>query len=174
MPLRPIDAVFVHFEQRQYVVYYRGELWQLPRMKIDNTSWQRRQPYEGAANALYLGRDQIISDPILAQQLRTLNLPAALRGCTLPRFEAWWEAHGFEWLKDKLITGQSPLAAHIGIMPTKTTNAQAISTTNVKTAVESTTINPSSISKVTAPTEVTDIFATMLADLADEVLHHPL
>ena len=51
MPLRPIDAVFVHPKQRLYVVYYRGELWQLPRMKIDDKSWQMK-------NANFLKKNQ--------------------------------------------------------------------------------------------------------------------
>lgn len=112
MPLRPIDAIFVHPQQRLYVIYLRGELWQLPRMKIDDRAWQRRQSYNGDINALYLSRNQSIADPILAQQLRTLNLPAALRGITLPKFEAWWEVHGFKWLRDLLDDGQSPLTKH--------------------------------------------------------------
>lgn len=112
MPLRPIDAIFIHPERRLYVVYYRGALWQLPRMKIDESSWQRRQPYKGDMGALYLSSHQFISDPLLAAKLRTLNLPAAIRGSTLPRFEAWWETQGFDWLKGKLEAGQSPLAVH--------------------------------------------------------------
>lgn len=112
MPLRPIDAIFVYPEQRLCVVYFRGELWALPRMKVDNAAWQRRVPFEGDKNELYLSRQQAISDPLLAKELRTLNLPEAVRGSTLPKFEAWWQAHGFKWLKDLLDEGQSPLAAH--------------------------------------------------------------
>lgn len=80
MPLRPIDAIFVHPKRRLYVVYYRGELWQLPRMKIDDRSWQNRQPYTDDSRSLYLSIHQAINDPILAQKLRTLNLPVAVRG----------------------------------------------------------------------------------------------
>ena len=54
MPLRPIDAIFVHPKRRLYVVYYRGELWALPRMKIDDRSWQNRQPYTDDSSSLYL------------------------------------------------------------------------------------------------------------------------
>jgi len=204
MPLRPIDAIFFHPERRLYVVYYRGELWQLPRMKIDDTSWQRRRPYDGAMNALYLSSHQAINDPVLAQKLRTLNLPHALRGCTLlrfeawwethgfewlkdqlttgqsplVRFEAWWETHGFEWLKDQLTTGQSPLAAHA-----KTADNQSTSSPSHKpdqpnsatdTDTDTDTANHTSSDQTTAQTAATDIFADMLADLADEVMHHHL
>lgn len=142
MPLRPIDAIFVHPKWRLYVVYHRGALWQLPRMKIDNAAWQRRQPYNGSTEALYVSRRQVIHDPILAQKLRTLDLPAAVYGSTLPLFETWWEVNGFYWLNEKIISGQSPLAAHkIGIRQSK----------DLKN---------------------TDIFADMLADLVDEVIHH--
>lgn len=144
MPLRPIDAIFVHPQHRLYVVYYRGVLWQLPRMKIDNSAWQRRQLYDDDINALYLSRRQVIRDPILAQKLRTLNLPDAVRGSTLPKFEAWWEVHGFAWLKNKLTTGQSPLAAERANSSTMKANATS------------------------------DIFADMLADLAHEVMHHQI
>lgn len=196
MPLRPIDAIFVHPERRLYVVYYRGELWELPRMKIDANSWQRRQPYDGPANALYLSSHQAISDPEVAQKLRTLNLPLAIRGCTLPRFEAWWKVHGFEWLKDKLTTGQSPLAAHHAAdpMPMKTANNQSASQPNHKpdhpnsdniTSSPDGNINMSTdkgthINKHASNDQIiteaanTDIFADMLADLADEVLNHQL
>ena len=175
MPLRPIDALFIHLERRLYVVYYRGELWQLPRMKLDDNSWQRRQPYNGEENALYLSSHQAISDPILAQKLLTLNLPAATRGSTVPRFEAWWESHGFEWLKDKLSTGQSPLAAHQAA--TKMIDNQPSSPSNYLSTLASpdnTTTHKNPEQKVIAVAEaeeVTDIFADMLADLADEVLH---
>lgn len=112
MPLRPIDAIFVHPQQRFYVVYYRGELWQLPRMKIDMTSWQNRKPYQGEKRALYLTQSQQIADLTLAAQLRTLQLPDSIHGCHLPKFENWWETHGYTWLKNKLLAGESPLAGN--------------------------------------------------------------
>ena len=165
MPLRPIDAIFIHLERRLYVVYYRGELWQLPRMKIDEVSWKRRQPYQGSTEALYLSRHQSIHDPVLAQKLRTLNLPMAVRGITLPRFEAWWDTHGFDWLREKLVVGQSPLAVHT---ETNTgTNSEAISTVPKDN-------EPKKLNKQTdgiQATEKTDVFAEMLADLIEEVLY---
>ncbi|MDN5802176.1 hypothetical protein ACTXMK_06955 [Psychrobacter celer] len=178
MPLRPIDAIFVHPKRRLYVVYYRGELWQLPRMKIDDRSWQNRKPYTDDSSGLYLSIHQAISDPVLAQKLRTLNLPVAVRGSTLPRFEAWWETHGFKWLKDKLTTNQSPLAAHqaakaIDIQPISPSNYPATpinnnDTNNRKSAKQK------AMPVATGATGATDIFADMLADLADEVLHQKL
>ena len=177
MPLRPIDAIFVHPKRRLYVVYYRGELWELPRMKIDDKSWQNRQPYTDNSSSLYLSIHQAISDPVLAQKLRTLNLPAAVRGSTLPRFEAWWEAHGFKWLKDKLATGESPLAAHQTVAPkiveTKAIDKQTASPSDYQSAPlnNDSSIKQKSSEQPTAAVEVTDIFADMLADLADEVLN---
>ncbi|KAA0915927.1 hypothetical protein [Psychrobacter sp. ANT_WB68] len=179
MPLRPIDAIFVHPKRRLYVVYYRGELWALPRMKIDDRSWQNRQPYTDDSSSLYLSIHQAISDPILAQKLRTLNLPTAVRGSKLPRFEAWWETNGFKWLKDKLTTGESPLAAHETAGP-KVTASKAIDNQNASASNyqaapgnnDSVIKQKSSEQNVTAATaKDTDIFADMLADLADEVLN---
>lgn len=177
MRLRPIDAIFVDPKRRLYVVYYRGELWQLPRMKIDDVSWQNRQPYTNDSSELYLSIHQAISDPVLAQKLRTLNLPIAVRGSTLSRFEAWWETHGFKWLKDKLGTGQSPLAAHQAEAVAKTIDNQPTSTSNYS----STNSDNNNISNkgteqkaMLVAGETTDIFADMLADLADEVLHQQL
>ncbi|WP_201551421.1 hypothetical protein [Psychrobacter fjordensis] len=175
MPLRPIDAIFVHPKRRLYVVYYRGELWQLPRMKIDDRSWQNRQPYTDDSKSLYLSIHQAISDPILAQKLRTLNLPVAVRGSTLPRFEAWWEAHGFKWLTDKLISGESPLAAH-QTTPARTTDNPSVSSSNsppVSSNTENQLSKDNNEQKTTLPLE-TDVFADMLADLADEVLHQKI
>lgn len=166
MPMRPIDAIFVHPEKRLYVVYFRGELWQLPRMKIDHAAWQRRQPYDGDTKSLYLSRHQAITDPILAQKLRTLNLPAAVRGSTLPRFEAWWEVHGFEWLRDLLNDGKSPLAAHQSSTETAVSNASpANSTKTIAKNVEKTELIAPSVGG-------DDIFDDMLADLTSEVLNH--
>ena len=173
MPLRPIDAIFVHPKRRLYVVYYRGELWQLPRMKIDDRSWQNRQPYTDDSRSLYLSIHQAINDPILAQKLRTLNLPVAVRGSTLPRFEAWWKAHGFEWLKDKLTMGESPLAAHqikaIDNDVTSPSNDQPVLSNQ-----NSTIGHKNNSEKKLLPDSETDVFADMLADLADEVLHQQL
>lgn len=173
MPLRPIDAIFVHPKRRLYVVYYRGELWQLPRMKIDDRSWQNRQPYTDDSRSLYLSIHQAINDPILAQKLRTLNLPVAVRGSTLPRFEAWWKAHGFEWLKDKLTMGESPLAAHqikaIDNHVTSPSNDQPV-LSNQNSTIDH---KNNSEKKLLSDSE-TDVFADMLADLADEVLHQQL
>lgn len=175
MRLRPIDAIFVHPRRRLYVVYYRGELWELPRMKIDDNSWQNRKPYTDDSRELYLSIHQAISDPVLAQKLRTLNLPAAVRGSTLPRFEAWWEAHGFNWLKDKLATGESPLAAHQITATAKTVDNQPSSASNYSpTAVniDDSTNHKSPVQKdMPVVEEATDIFADMLADLASEVLN---
>ena len=167
MPLRPIDAVFVHSKQRLYVVYYRGELWQLPRMKIDDRSWQNRRPYKDDSSSLYLSIHQAISDPVLAQKLRTLDLPVAIRGSTLPRFEAWWEAHGFKWLKDRLLAGESPLAAQQTTTPAKVLNAQPNSVINHQTNSYAEKDNEE---RVSIPSADTDIFAHMLAELTDEVL----
>lgn len=187
MPLRPIDAIFVHPERRLYVVYYRGELWQLPRMKIDDTAWQRRQPYTGTPSSLYLSSHQAITDPTLAQKLRTLNLPAAVYGSTLPQFEAWWEVHGFEWLKELLNDGKSPLAAHHEVVHSTMPEAQNPMTTAAKSTAPPSdnkigTINAiknnkhstlkAESSDVSTKTDAVDIFADMLADLANEVLHH--
>ncbi|WP_296245586.1 MULTISPECIES: hypothetical protein [unclassified Psychrobacter] len=185
MPMRPIDAIFVHPKRRLYVVYYRGELWQLPRMKIDDRSWQNRKPFTDDSSGLYLSIHQAISDPILAQKLRTLNLPVAVRGSTLPRFEAWWEAHGFEWLKDKLATGDSPLAAHQTVASktagatatdrqvTFSSNYQAASSDNSSAVKENNSIKKKSSKQKTPATVAkdTDVFASMLADLAEEVLN---
>ena len=180
MPLRPIDALFIHLERRVYVVYYRGELWQLPRMKIDELSWQRRQPYQGSPEALYLSRHQAIQDPVLAQKLRTLNLPMAVRGITLTRFEAWWESHGFDWLKDQLTVGESPLAAHTAT--STTTNSETGSTapqdsTSTLANNDNSGTQTHESKKVSKQndsiqaTEKTDVFADMLADLVEEVLY---
>lgn len=169
MPLRPIDAIFVHPEKRLYVIYFRGELWQLPRMKIDHAAWQRRQPYDGDAKALYLSRNQAIHDPILAQKLRTLNLPKAVRGSTLPRFEDWWEVHGFEWLRALLHDGKSPLAAHQSSpeTPASDTNPTPTSITDKSTADNIDEIAP------LPPSDAGDnIFDDMLAELTNEVLNH--
>lgn len=182
MPLRPIDAIFVHPKRRLYVVYYRGELWELPRMKIDNQSWQNRKPYKDDSSGLYLSIHQAISDPVLAQKLRTLNLPLAIRGSTLPRFEAWWEAHGFKWLRDKLTTGVSPLAAHQAVAPnilsTKAIDNQPTSPSNYpSTPIDNNddqSLKGSKQKPIPVTAETTDIFADMLADLADEVLHQQL
>lgn len=139
MPLRPIDAVFVHPEQRLYVIYYRGDLWQLPRMKIDAASWQRREPYTGAKEVLYLSQHQAIDDAVMAQKLRTLDLPEAVRGSTLPRFEDWWRFHGFEWLKKRLDEGNSPLAGHHSANTTAAAKTAQPSNQNSNTVTEKTT-----------------------------------
>ncbi|WP_114699981.1 hypothetical protein [Psychrobacter proteolyticus] len=166
MPLRPIDAIFVHPKQRLYVVYYRGELWQLPRMKIDDRSWQNRRPYTDDSSSLYLSIHQAINDPILAQKLRTLDLPVAVRGSTLPRFEAWWEAHGFRWLKDRLLTGESPLAAHQTLKSTTPASNRFDIRADYRTNSHTENNEPQlAVSFVN-----TDIFADMLAELTDEVL----
>lgn len=192
-PLRPIDALFVHPKQRCYVIYNRGTLWQLPRMKIDNASWQRRTPYVGDTHILHLSRNQILNDPILSQQLRTLNLPAAVRGITLPQFEVWWETHGFEWTKKTLLAGQSPLAAHQMAQPksvsrveqdhaqtddhvqditdkvTNTTKSNAIRQTNMATSAA--TPRADTAEHHLTKNSVTDIFADMLDDLTQEMLN---
>ncbi len=168
MILRPIDAIFVNPEKRLYVIYLRGELWQLSRMKISNDAWQRRQPYNGDINSLYLSRNQTIADPILAQKLRTLNLPEAVRGSTLTRFEAWWEVHGFEWLKQLINHGQSPLAAHQSSTPLPLTSSENSDQTALKSEPVVNTINDSSTDSV----ESVDIFADMLTDLSNEIRYH--
>ncbi|MGP9557234.1 hypothetical protein [Psychrobacter sp. AOP7-A1-24] len=171
MPLRPIDAIFVHPRQRLYVVYYRGELWQLPRMKIDDRSWQNRRPYKDDSSSLYLSIHQAISDPVLAQKLRTLDLPVAVRGSTLPRFESWWEAHGFKWLKDRLLAGESPLAAQQTTTPAKVLNDQPDSVIDRQSDNHAEKNNEEQAS---TPSADTDIFADMLAELTDEVLEQKL
>lgn len=171
MPLRPIDAIFVNPERRRYVVYFRGELWQLPRMKIDHAAWQRRQPYDGDINTLYLSSNQAIADPILAQKLRTLNLPASMRGTTVPRFESWWEFHGFKWLKELLNEGKSPLAAHHSSITTAALEDSSVKRSK-KNVTNNTVDDIQKTENIFSPSAETDIFADMLADLTSEVLNH--
>lgn len=177
MPLRPIDAIFVHPEQRLYVVYYRGELWQLPRMKIDDAAWQRRLPFKGNKNELYLSQEQAIHDLVLAQKLRTLNLPIAVRGSTLAKFEAWWEFYGFKWLKDLLDDGKSPLAAHASlsenkaIQQTTPVNKMSVNKSKPDPTEQILSSTETTIVEINNKNDDTDIFADMLADLADEVLN---
>jgi len=175
MPLRPIDAIFVHPKQRLYVVYYRGELWCLPRMKIDDRSWQNRRPYVDDSRSLYLSIHQAISDPILAQKLRTLDLPAAVRGSTLSRFELWWETHGFKWLKDRLTAGQSPLAAHQAMGFERPTANEFIDA-SVQPSNFNTNDNDSNKHDESLESSAIekDVFADMLAELTDEIMDHKL
>lgn len=148
MPLRPIDAIFVHPQKRFYVVYYRGELWQLPRMKIDMTSWQNRTPYKGEKRALYLTQSQQIADLTLAAQLRTLQLPDNIHGCHLPKFEDWWETHGYTWLKNKLLAGESPLAGNAMMTAKPSTNPTNTKSASAKVAA-GTNATPNSATKET-------------------------
>ena len=174
IPLRPIDALFIHPERRIYVVYYRGVLWQLPRMKIDEASWQRRRPYLGSTETLYLSRRQSIDDPILAKMLRTLNLPMSVRGITLARFEAWWSMHGLEWLKHELEAGQSPLALHQATTSIKAIDNSPNSTSNyppTRPNDDNHHISDKKGDQVTTSLASKDVFAEMLADLTNEVLN---
>lgn len=85
-----------------------------------------------------------------------------MRGSTLSRFEAWWEAHGFKWLKDKLMIGQSPLAAHQATAYTKAIDSQPASPGHNRTENKT----PASMSSFVN----TDVFAEMLTELTNEVL----
>ena len=176
MPLRPIDAIFVHPKQRLYVVYYRGELWQLPRMKIDDRSWQNRKPYTGDSSSLYLSIHQSISDPVLAQKLRTLDLPTAVQGSTLARFEAWWETQGFGWLQNRLSTGESPLAAHHTKALSEMFDNQPTLPSDAHSSLpsEDKKLSNKEHKQASTPAIEEDVFADMLAELTDEVLDQKL
>ena len=175
MPLRPIDAVFIHPERRCYVIYHGGELWQLTRMKLDDASWWRRQPYRGDVSALYLSQRQYIDDFDLSTKLRTLDLPKNLHGISFPKFEDWWLTHGFDWLKDIIIKGDSPLAAHSVEAKEKVSSAsvnQALSSTassanNANSKPADTQVSPSKPARPSSG----NIFDDMLAELVDEVLN---
>lgn len=173
MPLRPIDAIFVHPQRRCYVIYHGGELWQLTRMKLDEASWWRRQPYRGDVEALYLSQRQYIDDIDLATKLRTLDLPKNLHGISFPKFEDWWLTHGFEWLKDIIIKGDSPLAAHseqakdISGMTKATAAAKSLPE---KTSSATNDSRPPTTAPPARPS-TGNVFDDMLAELADEVLN---
>lgn len=107
MPLRPIDAIFVHQLTRSYVIYHGGEMWQLPRMKLDLASWQYRQPYRGALKALTLCSSQAIEDAALSAKLNTYDLPKILHGISVEKFESWWRMHGFEWQRNRKLQADS-------------------------------------------------------------------
>jgi hypothetical protein len=93
----------------------------------------------------------------------------------LPRFEAWWEAHGFKWLKDRLLTGESPLAAHQTTTPAaKVLNNQSDPLTDCQTNGHTDESGEVNEEQVSTPSADTDIFADMLAELTDEVLEQKL
>lgn len=162
MPLRPIDALFVNPKRRLYVVYYRGVLWQLPRMKIDEAAWQRRKRYDGDADELYLSQKQVILDPVLASKLRTLNLPKSVRGSTLARFESWWQTQGYYWIKDLVDNNQSPLAVHQTVS-SSTKPIVLSSSAQINSDVPPTPIEQKEAKR--------DIFDDMLAELVNDVLN---
>ena len=166
MPLRPIDAIFVHPKRKIYVVYYRGALWQLPRMSINHAAWQRRQPYTDSPSELYLSRYQIIHDTVLAKKLCTLNLPTSLHGSTLLQFESWWDTHGFSWINAQPASSQSPLNDNHD-------NGAVIEPNDLNNHTVQKTVTPQTNKSATdnkdANTENIDIFTDMLADLANEV-----
>ncbi|GAA0315073.1 hypothetical protein [Psychrobacter aestuarii] len=163
MPYRPIDAVFVHPEQRCYIIYDRGALWQLPRMKIDSSAWLRRKPYKGNTKSLYLSRSQRIHDPQLVRRLRTLNLPTAVRGITLSRFELWWETHGFEWSKQTVLAGASPLAVHEDRDSDVLTKSNPDRPQSMATSQNTTAADTSD--------NAIDIFEDMLEELKKDLFH---
>lgn len=174
MPLRPIDAIFVHPKRKVYVVYCRGALWQLPRMSINNEAWQRRQPYTDSPSELYLSRCQIIHDTVLAKKLCTLNLPTSLHSSTLLQFESWWDTQGFDFIKDNFTTAQPSLVAHQSTSNPSVAKPKANdSTIALDNKLTSRTVDnitsPQTNKSLTMATETIDIFTTMLADLANEV-----
>lgn len=142
MPLRPIDAIFVHPEWQCLVIYQRGELWQLPRFKLDSQSWQYRQPYIGQTSALFLRRQQRIDDAVVSAQLRTLDLPTSVQGRSLEIFEQWWDVHGYNWLKEKVTQGINPLAS----ASSASSHDDSPTTTQQPTAIEN-TASPTSASQ---------------------------
>lgn len=171
MLLRPIDAIFVHPKRRLYVIYYRGDLWQLPRMKIDMNAWQRKQTYTGSKEALHLSRQQVIQDPILAQKLRTLDLPMAIRGCTLPRFEMWWKVNGYEWLKARIDNEHSPLAVH-----NQTTQPEPVQNLTIA-KINSTEVNSTTASITDAAAtknKVDKVSAVLLPDDTELAINAPI
>ncbi|WP_227430374.1 hypothetical protein [Psychrobacter sp. I-STPA6b] len=99
MPLRPVTALFVHSRDRYYVVYHNGNLYKLPRMKLDSQAWQRRQPYTDSPDDIFLLQSQRIADKALAQQLPTYTWSPTLKGRTLTFFLKWWETNGYDWLQ---------------------------------------------------------------------------
>jgi len=101
MPLRPVNAIFVHQLTRSYVIYHCGELWKLPRMKLDLASWQRRKPYRGPLMALTLCSSQFIADTGLSDKLNTYDFPKVLHGINVAKFESWWRLHGFDWQRKR-------------------------------------------------------------------------
>lgn len=112
MPLRSIDAIFIQPKDKYYVIYQSGKLWQLPRLKIDVSSWQRKIPYQGSKSHLYLSRQQHITDKILKQKIHTLDLPESLHGCSVTQFENWWQMNALSWLRQQKEQETKPSPKH--------------------------------------------------------------
>lgn len=98
MPLRPVNAIFYHPKLKCIVVYQKGKLWQLSRMKLDMESWRRKTEFKGEKTELYLNGQQLITDEKLAKILPTQNFPETLKNATFHKFETWWLTNGFNWL----------------------------------------------------------------------------
>ncbi|WP_230661129.1 hypothetical protein [Psychrobacter sp. I-STPA10] len=95
---RPVTAIFVHPQERCYVVYCNGERHKLSRMKLDKATWKRKQPYTGSDNDIFLLKRQQITDDELAQFLITYDWPECLKGRTLAFFLSWWDNRAYDWL----------------------------------------------------------------------------
>lgn len=156
MPLRPVNAIFIEQKQQFIVVYQQGKLWQLPRMKLDMSAWRYRKPFTGNKSALILAHNQHITDTTLAQKLPTHQLPDALHGLNLPRFETWWRQNGFDWLNNRQNDN-----ANINSKVNTTLKADASNHKNTQ---------PSARSNTQSDNQSDNIFDNMLADLEADLL----
>ena len=95
---RPVTAIFVHPEDRYYVVYQNGRRYKVSRMKLDKTSWERRKPYTGSDDKIFLLKDKVIEDADVAKLLPTYEWPHSRKGRSLTFFLSWWEHQGYSWL----------------------------------------------------------------------------
>lgn len=193
--IRSIDVIFVHPKYRSYVIWHSGNFYQLTRMILSVEAWERRTPYLGSLDEIFVTKESCQSggtDSGAAQKLglNVVKLPDELHNITANKFLAWWTVnrYGFWHAQDDKDDTKG------GIRAAETSHVQAVSTMHSQ-AIQSQppsvvedassqmplqTAPPSAPQSDTRPSPShpsldklsgSDIFDALFEDLVDEVEH---
>lgn len=150
---KSIDVIFVHPKHRSYVVWHKGQFYQLTRMALTRTAWERRVDYTGSLEEIFLAKESCLSDDgvndgvLQAIGLNIVKLPSELHSITASKFLAWWTVNRYSFWH-ALVNEQTH---EHDVITAPTTDAGTSATESIQS------VQPSLTSSQTVPTVETSV-----------------
>lgn len=168
---KSIDVLFICPKNRCLVVWHQAKWWQVARMDLTETSWQRRKAYTGSLEDIFVAKRQVND----VKGLNLVVLPEELWGVTAAKFLGWWQLNRYQFWhapQDEIPTDipANPIADEM-LVQNKTTADDGLNPALVKQPSDDKAVpqTPAATPLFGETSSGDDIFEALMADLTQDI-----